>query len=194
MSRQRGHHQPTRIRVMIPHLHHGLLQMHLPTRLPMSATESSEAGSPSQQLSHEPAERRDSIASQHSIRGSHAEADSDTPVATSGTDSYCSDAGLGEGSSASFEMKQPAAAAASAEDTRNSIRGTSQEVQAEDLFAPWYGAPPPPLLCQPTPASNRCAAACFLRSHQPLMISRTQLDIQLQTHDVLLKLLRLLCL
>lgn len=130
-----------------------------------SPTESSEAGSPSEQLSHQPAERRDSIAAQHSARGSQADAGSHSPVATSGNDSPCSEAGLGNNCSGSFVSEQPAAAAASAE-ARNGIRGTSQETQAEDLFAAWYGAPPPSPpssaqhACQSKPASKRCAAAC----------------------------------
>ncbi|KAL3141108.1 hypothetical protein ABBQ38_003463 [Trebouxia sp. C0009 RCD-2024] len=149
-------------------------------------TKPSDAGSPSEQLSHQATEPQlSSTSHNNSVRASQADADSHEPVATSGSghDSPCSDAGLGNGSSARSVTEQSAAATARAE-ASNGIRGTLQHLQAEDLFAAWYGAPPPPpppvrSARQPEPNSKTCAAACLL--DQPL-ITRLQVAIHLQPH------------
>ncbi|KAL3162502.1 hypothetical protein ABBQ32_010162 [Trebouxia sp. C0010 RCD-2024] len=98
-----------------------------------STTEPSEAGSPSEQLSHQPAEPLQSSTAQHGVSASQADVDSHEPVATcgSGHDSPCSDAGPGNGSSASSVTEQSAAATVRAE-ASNGIRGTLQDLQAED--------------------------------------------------------------
>ncbi|KAL3162477.1 hypothetical protein ABBQ32_010138 [Trebouxia sp. C0010 RCD-2024] len=135
-------------------------------------TEPSEAGSPFEQLSHQPTESLNSSTAQHGVSASQADADSHEPVATSGSgqDSPCSDTGPGNGSSASSVTETVTAEA------RNGIRGTLQELQAEDMFAAWYEAPPPPppparSTQQPKPDCKRCAAACL--RDQPL-ITRLQ--------------------
>ena len=106
-----------------------------------------------------------------------ADVDSNQPVGLPGHDSNCpgSDAGVGNqqggmsGSAVTVQERSSQEAAAAAE-ARKGLRSTVQALDAEDLFAPWYGSLTPSApLPHHKPQTNfhpkRCAAACLLRSH-----------------------------